>query len=323
MNFFIYFASKVEPFLTFFQSNDPLAPCLYDSLTKLVESRVKKFVKKEAILESNNISPIDFNSEKNLMRNIEIEFPYCVKDSIRSAKKDGKLTEKAILDFRGDIRKIYVFFCKKFMDKSPLKFKLTKRISCFNPKIMITKDTRLERFRNLVDYCVDRKIVSARDADDVVDQFTEIIEKDSFPISLENFSFKNKDRLDDFWTKHFKPADNYRQLFSLTRKVLILSHRNAASERGFSINKEMLVPNLAEQSLVAQRIVYDEVFDQGGVINVEIPKALILSVRNSRQRYEQALKEKKNKLLMDEEEERQKVKALLEIKELKEKKSDI
>ena len=38
---------------------------------------------------------------------------------------------------------------------------------------------------------------------------------------------------------------------------LILSHGSAAVESGFSINNDMLVENLLEESLVGQRIVYD------------------------------------------------------------------
>jgi len=39
--------------------------------------------------------------------------------------------------------------------------------------------------------------------------------------------------------------------------ILVLSHGNAAVESGFSVNGDMLVENLHEASLVAQRIVYD------------------------------------------------------------------
>jgi len=41
--------------------------------------------------------------------------------------------------------------------------------------------------------------------------------------------------------------------------MLSLFHGNAAVERSFSINKECLVENLLEDSLVAQRVVYDAV----------------------------------------------------------------
>ena len=39
--------------------------------------------------------------------------------------------------------------------------------------------------------------------------------------------------------------------------ILTLSHDQSAVERGFSINKELLVKNLAKTSIVKQRIVYN------------------------------------------------------------------
>ena len=39
-------------------------------------------------------------------------------------------------------------------------------------------------------------------------------------------------------------------------------------ERGFSVNKEVTIENLSEQSLVAQRTIVDHVRSVGGVLNV-------------------------------------------------------
>jgi len=41
--------------------------------------------------------------------------------------------------------------------------------------------------------------------------------------------------------------------------VLILSHGNAAVESGFSVNKELLVENMEEETIVAQRVVFDAI----------------------------------------------------------------
>jgi len=55
-------------------------------------------------------------------------------------------------------------------------------------------------------------------------------------------------------------------LWQVIKLTLILSHGNAAVESGFSINNDMLVENLLEDSLVGQRIVYDSVQKAGGVV---------------------------------------------------------
>jgi len=63
-------------------------------------------------------------------------------------------------------------------------------------------------------------------------------------------------------------------------------------ERGFSINKECLITNLKEESLIGQRHVYSAIQKAGGMRNIIINKELIIAVRNSRSYYEEALKEK-------------------------------
>ena len=69
----------------------------------------------------------------------------------------------------------------------------------------------------------------------------------------------------------------YRLLFKVFQFVCILSHGQASIERGFNINKDVLVENLSQQSLIAQRLVYDRIksFD-GKIHDIPITQKLIL-----------------------------------------------
>ncbi|KAL1276124.1 hypothetical protein QQF64_035747 [Cirrhinus molitorella] len=62
-------------------------------------------------------------------------------------------------------------------------------------------------------------------------------------------------------------------------------HGQASVERGFSINKELIVENPRERSLLAQRLIVDHVRFVGGVTKVEITKELLLSAAGARQKY--------------------------------------
>ena len=73
----------------------------------------------------------------------------------------------------------------------------------------------------------------------------------------------------------------------------MLSHGNASVESGFSVNQEMLVENLHEESLVAQRQVYDAVLAAGGVAAVEIEKSMLQHVRGAHSRYQECLRKKR------------------------------
>nr|CAD7401729.1 unnamed protein product [Timema cristinae] len=66
-------------------------------------------------------------------------------------------------------------------------------------------------------------------------------------------------------------------------------------KRGFSINGEVIVEHLKEDSIVAQHIVYDTVMDAGGIDNVVVPRDLPLSMRSANMRWRQALENQRLK----------------------------
>ena len=70
----------------------------------------------------------------------------------------------------------------------------------------------------------------------------------------------------------------FSSLWQVVKLILIVSHGNAAVESGFSINNDMLVENLLEESLVGQRTVYDAIQKAGGVLSVNIDKRMLQSV---------------------------------------------
>lgn len=99
-----------------------------------------------------------------------------------------------------------------------------------------------------------------------------------------------------------------------------LSHSNAAVERGFSVNKECLVENLKEDSLVAQRVVHDAVLAAGGIAQVDITDRMVKTVRSAYSVYREQLQTKKRERDETTELEKKKKRAAALIKELQEKK---
>ena len=70
--------------------------------------------------------------------------------------------------------------------------------------------------------------------------------------------------------------------------IFILPHGQASVERGFSVNKELLIENLEEVSIVSERIVYDHVCDLS-VTDVLFSNDLLKSCKLSHSRYANAL----------------------------------
>ena len=100
-------------------------------------------------------------------------------------------------------------------------------------------------------------------------------------------------RVDTFYFDRLSNKADFKELWKVVKLLLALSHGQATVERGFSSNKEVMVENLAQHSLVAQRVICDHVRSVGGVLNVVFSKELLLSAASGRQRYHTALDEKR------------------------------
>lgn len=91
---------------------------------------------------------------------------------------------------------------------------------------------------------------------------------------------------------------------------------NATVERGFSVNDSLLVENLQERSLIAQRVVYDSIKAAGGVLNVEITREMLRSVNGASARYKEALEERRKEFDSEQETAAAKKRSEAELKEL-------
>ena len=86
----------------------------------------------------------------------------------------------------------------------------------------------------------------------------------------------------------------YQDLWLTMQLLLTLSHGQATVERGFSVNKEVLTPNLQEVSLQAIRHVQSSVLAQNiKVADFIITEALLSSCSHASNRYNMYLMEKK------------------------------
>ena len=147
----------------------------------------------------------------------------------------------------------------------------------------------------------EQKWVNASEADIATLQYDELcrIAKTLYEKEFKEFDMY-KSRLDDFMVSILSDKEDLAVLYEVIQMVLILSHGNAQVESGFSINGDILSENLQEESVVAQRQVYDGIHNQGGVLNVDITKEMMRSVRVSHSRYTEALKEKRLKYSKEE-----------------------
>lgn len=84
--------------------------------------------------------------------------------------------------------------------------------------------------------------------------------------------------LDTFMGRFAGGKAEYTSLWKLMKDLFTLSHGQAAVERGYSVNKDMLVTNLKERTLIALRLIQDSLTD--GSFDEVLPKALLQHCRN-------------------------------------------
>ena len=73
---------------------------------------------------------------------------------------------------------------------------------------------------------------------------------------------------------------------------MIMSHGNASVESGFSVKGDMILPNMLEETIVAQRIVYENVCKAGEPTHVIMTPEMIKMVRNAHKQYDDERKRK-------------------------------
>ena len=101
-------------------------------------------------------------------------------------------------------------------------------------------------------------------------------------------------RIDHFWRRIGNLVDEfgakkYPQLVKLAQCVISVSHGNSTPERGFSINKLLLAVHgysTYEDTIIALRMVKDELLRVGGVLKFPITRELFDSVSASWSKYE-------------------------------------
>ena len=134
---------------------------------------------------------------------------------------------------------------------------------------------------------VSYKIINPDTADRSKSQYNKFITtvvKDIKPQFL-NYP-KTHQRLDEFMMRFVGASTKFSELWNLSKILLILSHGQAQAERGFSVNKNLLVENQHTTTLTAQRIIHDHmVYHELESSNLTITAKLVSHVREARSRY--------------------------------------
>ena len=282
---------EMEPFLTLFQAERPLAPFLFEKLKSLVIALLERFVRHDVIQQNcNNMHKlINLKFEGDVLLPLEdIDVGIGAKSILKKLKTVQKPQER---EFRSNCRKLLISLMKKLFERCPLKYKLTLALSSLSPiQISSVSEKYLKkRFTMLVEHLYDCRHITRDTGDKAVKQYNALLGNTDFIKEAKEFDIY-QDRLDDFYSRVLD-SNSTIDLQYIVRYVLPLSHGNARIESGFSVNTDILETNMMEQSIVAQRLVYEGIERAGGVVKVEITPEMMKMVKASHRSMVAAKKE--------------------------------
>ena len=145
-----------------------------------------------------------------------------------------------------------------------------------------------------------KRLPSAKYVEEAKEQYQSFI-KHVVTAEFEKFeSFdKFQQRVDEFLGT-FLLQKTYCNVYDILKLVCTLSHGQYCIERGFSINKEHLIENLQEESLMALRTVNDHMLSNNLTpVDIQITKGMMDNVKSSRNLYMAALEDRKKAKLDD------------------------
>ncbi len=284
----ISISKVVEPFLTTYQTDLIMLPYLVEELEVLLRKVVSRFRRIKGDETGQVLTTLDLSDEWLPWRKIEVGF--VAEKSIKELLSKKKLSELQHMHFRENCRNFLKALAKKMLEKCPLKYRLVRALICMNPEVMSGKPSIAQtKFKDVLGCMVKTRHVDEQDADELSAQYTDFVS--NLPVEFKTFD-SNICSLDQVFSNCF-PKGKYPKLWNLMRILLILSHGQAAVERGFSIGKSLAKENQQKETVKGLKVVKDHILSVGGIKNVVITDQMIQHVSGANRRYLEYLESKK------------------------------
>lgn len=325
LNFFLSVAKIVTPFLTHYQSSNPMLPFFAEDLRQLILDVIVNFniIKKEStdkLNSANKVSKFDFG-DKSLHAPIQkISLGFIGNRVVKNLLFEKKILEKEVFDLKLEARDFVIAMLEKILEKSPINSLMVRSLSCLDPRQMAFNNFECyTKMKTVLSGLVKVNAINETECEEVLIEYNKFLNEKVSPNSHIFNAFKHtEDRLDCFLIKYFEP--NYCKLYTIIKKLLILSHGQADVERGFSTNKLIEIENMKEETFVAQRVIIDHNKNESHLTKVPISKDLRLSVANARQKYVAHLEEQRKRKVTEVQQKKRKL-FLDDLDELKNKKT--
>ena len=240
----------------------PMIPFLSTELDATLRQVMSLFFRGQVIEEAttpDKLLKIDLGKRESMvdLQNVDLE------TAANSALNKSKVKDDLKMKFRKDCVKILVKLIEKLKERSPLSYGVVRNAVCFVPSEMVNHGSTSELIaKNLIQKLYDLKLLSSQEAGKAKQEYQAFLTSVAVTDQDKFLSYDmDKNRLDSFLSGYMKGVAKFANLWKVCKIIFTLSHGQADIERGFSVNKELLIEDMKQKSLVSQRIVCDQLSD--------------------------------------------------------------
>nr|CAD7428230.1 unnamed protein product [Timema monikensis] len=314
-----YKRDECQPFLQRFQTSKPMTPYLFEAVEKLLRYLMNRCVKPDLMkCTGPKLLSIDTKKSENLILSKNIDIGFATKRLL--GETAITVTERQKLEFIHECRSMLTTMIAKLQEKSPLKQKAVRGLSSLDPcVIQHSPQLAQKRFSFLLEELNHANIINdvlAENAKKEYLHFCNLKKSELQEIFRPCDQFSDEVGLDTIYGSFLIGEANYKHLWEVIKICLVLSHGNATVEGGFSVNKSLLVENMHEKTVIAQRHIHDEIQEAGGIKNIHISKKMLDYVRGARKRYHEYLEMKKQEKSEKDKKKAEKRKLDIQVKDL-------
>ena len=232
------------------------------------------------------------------MASSDVDVGFAATATLTKAYKEKKLSQQQVFEFKKECCTILAAIGTKIKERSPLKYSFARKLISLDPRLIAAgPDRAVAMFREVLTKLVDKKWRTSEQADDIWLQYKKLVSevkqfhKDNFA----GFRF-GQDKLDTFFFEALNQQKTYGGHWCIIQLLLTLSHGQAAVGRGFSVNKDILAPNLKALILTALCLIHDSISaGQMEIADYIITDELLTSCSHASNRYKMYLMKKKQR----------------------------
>ena len=300
LQIFSYIASLFEPYLTFYQKDVPLFPFMYQDLKVMLKALLSVIVKPSLLKDTSTASKwleIDLNNQDNFLKVEDIHLGFAAEEEIRKHLQKDTIKKKDILELRKQTQILVKRVISKIAERSPLSSVIVRNALVFHPRIMVTytAEKLTRKFKSLTQKLLQLNIINFQVADKALVQYKLLLTKEVITSKEKFLKFQiNEDRVDTFFFDELMVHKEYPELSNIIIIILILSCGQAFTERGFSMNKNILKDNMQDNTIVGRRFVKGYLTSNDvDPHTIPITSAMMTEVKKSNMRYELDREEKR------------------------------